>query len=52
MQRTCVITPPHLSFARPRANIKTKPKNLLDHFRKSRDCTENVQQAVKPLGYP
>ena len=33
-------------------NIKTKPKNLLEQFRRSRDCTEHVQQAVKPLGYP
>ena len=32
-------------------NIKTKPKNILDHFRKSRYCTEHVQQAVKPLSY-
>jgi len=25
---------------------------LLHHFRRWRDCTEHVQQAVKPLGYP
>ena len=33
---------------------KTKKLNqrLLDHFRRSRDCTEHVQQAVKPLGFP
>ena len=33
-------------------NIKTDLNQLLDHFRRSLDCTEHVQQAVKPLGYP
>ena len=43
---------PHLSFARPRAKHQTNSNQLLDHFRRSLDCTEHVQQAVKPLGYP
>ena len=25
---------------------------LLNHFHRCHDCTEHVQQAVKPLGYP
>ena len=25
---------------------------LLNHFRRCHDCTEHVQQAVKPLSYP
>ena len=33
-------------------NIKTNLNQLLDHFRMSLDCTEHVQQAVKPPGYP
>ena len=42
MQRMCVITPPHYVLLILEQNIKTKPKNLLDHFRRSRDCTEHV----------
>ena len=52
MQYMWPITPPQLSFARPRAKHQTNPNQLLDHFRMSLDCTEHVQQAVKPLGYP
>ena len=29
-------------------NNKTNPNQLLDHFRRSLDCTEHVQQAIKP----
>jgi len=49
-----LITPPHLFFARPEQNkkIKTILQMLLHHFRRWRDCTEHMQQAVKPLGYP
>ena len=28
-------------------NIKTKSKNLLDHLRRSLDCSEHVQQVIK-----
>ena len=45
------ITPPHLSFARPQQNNKTKLK-IIRPLHRSRDCTELVQQAVKPLSYP
>ena len=41
---------PTLSFTRPEQNKKLK--ELLNHFRRWRDCTEHVQQAVKPLGFP
>ena len=41
---------PHLSFAHHEQNKKLR--KLLHHFRKWRDCTEHVQQAVKPLGFP
>ena len=37
-------------FARPR--VKQQSQRLLNHFRGSRNCTEHVQQAVKPLGPP
>ena len=51
IQNTCTITPPHLSFGRPLEKHQTKPKKLLNHFRRSRDYTEHVQQVVKPLGF-
>ena len=54
MQKWTIITPPYLAFARPRAKRKKKKilTRLLHHFRRWHDCTEHVQQAVKPLGYP
>ena len=41
----------------PSFEQKEKEKNkiltkLLNHFRRWHDCTEHVQQAVKPLRYP
>ena len=39
----------------PSKKRKKKEKilaKLLYHFRRCHDCTELVQQAVKPLGYP
>ena len=35
-----------------RRNKHALNQKLLDHFRWSRDCTEYVQQAVKPLSSP
>ena len=46
------ITPHTYLLLALEQNIKTNPNQLLDHFRRSLDCTEFVQQAVKPLGYP
>jgi len=52
MQKWTTITPPYLAFARPRAKREKILAKLLNHFRRWHDCTERVQQAVKPLGYP
>ena len=45
---------PYLAFARPRAKRKREKilAKLLNHFCRCYDCTELVQQAIKPLGYP
>ena len=52
MQYMWLITPPHLSFARPQAKHPTNSNQLLDHFRRSLDCTEHVQQAVETSRLP
>ena len=43
---------PTLIFCSPSSKHQTNRNQLLDYFRRSLDCTEHVQQAVKPLGYP
>ena len=52
MQYQWLITPHAYILLALEQNIKTKPKKLLDHFRRLHDCTEHVQQAFKPLGFP
>ena len=47
----CAITPPPI-FCSSLSKITKLNQRLLDHFRRLRDCTEHVQQAVKPLGFP
>ena len=45
-------TPTLIFYSSLSKKIKTNPNQLLYPFRRSLDCTEHVQQAVKPLGYP
>ena len=52
MQNMCTITPPAPIFCSSSSKIIKLNQRLLDHFRRSRDCTEHVQQAVKPLVPP